>query len=225
MPSTGTPNISDAVIAWMSMPSAKACLQLRDVGDMGEHAQLDLAVVGRDQLVALVGDEGACGSCAPPRCGSGCSAGSARRRTAARSSSRRARRRCGRASSRDGCRPAARRCRSISASTAAAIRGSCAAARGPLRRDPRARCAPVDHCAGRGLLAAGQAHLAEQDVAELLGRADVEALAGELDRSRPRAAPPCANSPESRDSICAVDRDAALLHAREHRHQRRSSRS
>ena len=58
MPSTGTPNISDAVMAWMSTPSAKACLQLRDVGDMGEHAQLDLAVVGRDQLVALVGDEG-----------------------------------------------------------------------------------------------------------------------------------------------------------------------
>ena len=27
-------------------------LQLRNVGDMGEQAQLDLAVVGRDQLVA-----------------------------------------------------------------------------------------------------------------------------------------------------------------------------
>ena len=32
--------------------------QLRDIGDVGEHAQLDLAVVGRDQLVAGIGDEG-----------------------------------------------------------------------------------------------------------------------------------------------------------------------
>jgi hypothetical protein len=40
-------------------PVAEGLLQLRiDVGDMGEHAQLDLAVVGRDQLVALLGDEG-----------------------------------------------------------------------------------------------------------------------------------------------------------------------
>ena len=37
---------------------AKACLQLRDVGDMREHAQLDLAVIGRDDLVARRRDEG-----------------------------------------------------------------------------------------------------------------------------------------------------------------------
>jgi hypothetical protein len=53
----GTPNISEAVIAWMSSPSAKACLSCGDIGDMGEHAQLDLAVVGRDEL-ARFGDEG-----------------------------------------------------------------------------------------------------------------------------------------------------------------------
>ena len=52
MPSTGTPNISDAVIAWMSSAVGEGLAQLRDVGDVGEHAQLDLAVVGRDQLVA-----------------------------------------------------------------------------------------------------------------------------------------------------------------------------
>src|SRR5690606_41703887 len=34
--------------------------QLRDVGDMGQHAQLDLAVVGRDQKIARIGDE--CGA-------------------------------------------------------------------------------------------------------------------------------------------------------------------
>lgn len=32
--------------------------QLRDLGDMGEHAQFDLAVVGREQLVAGCRDEG-----------------------------------------------------------------------------------------------------------------------------------------------------------------------
>ena len=55
-------------------------LQLRDVGHVREHAQLDLAVVGGDQLLARLGDEGACGSRGLPRCGSGCSAGSARSR-------------------------------------------------------------------------------------------------------------------------------------------------
>ena len=33
-------------------------LELRDLGDMRKHAQFDLAIVGRDQLVALFGDEG-----------------------------------------------------------------------------------------------------------------------------------------------------------------------
>ena len=59
MPFTGTPNISDAVIAWMSSPSRNACLQRRDVGDLGEQPQLDLRIVGRDQLVARRRHEGA----------------------------------------------------------------------------------------------------------------------------------------------------------------------
>ena len=58
MPSTGTPNISDAVIAWMSTAIGKCLPQLRDIGDVREHAQFDLAVVGRNQLVALFGNEG-----------------------------------------------------------------------------------------------------------------------------------------------------------------------
>jgi hypothetical protein len=37
----------------MSSPSAKACFSCGDIGHMGEHAQLDLAVVGRDQLASL----------------------------------------------------------------------------------------------------------------------------------------------------------------------------
>ena len=43
----------------MSSPSAKACFSARNVGDMGEQAQLDLGIVGRDQLAARLGDEGA----------------------------------------------------------------------------------------------------------------------------------------------------------------------
>jgi hypothetical protein len=57
MPSTGTPNISEAVMAWMSSPSGRP-LQLGDVADMGQQAQLDLAVVGADQHMAGLGDEG-----------------------------------------------------------------------------------------------------------------------------------------------------------------------
>jgi hypothetical protein len=55
---------------------------------------------------------------------------------------------------------------------------------------------------GLGLLGAGQAHLAEQDVAELLRAADGELLAGELVISSSSRASDWANSPESRDRIC-----------------------
>ena len=53
----------------------EGALQLRDVADVGDEPQLDLAVVGADQHVAGLGDEGAGGSCGPPRCAPGCSAG------------------------------------------------------------------------------------------------------------------------------------------------------
>ena len=59
MPSTGTPKTWLAVMAWMSLPSWKACFEGLDVGDVGEQAQLDLRVVDGEQLVALLGHEGA----------------------------------------------------------------------------------------------------------------------------------------------------------------------
>ncbi len=39
-------------------PFGEGVFQLRDVGHVGQHAQLDLAVVGGDQLHARLGDEG-----------------------------------------------------------------------------------------------------------------------------------------------------------------------
>ena len=39
-------------------PLGEGLLQLRDVGDMGEEPQLDLAVIGRDDLVAFRRHEG-----------------------------------------------------------------------------------------------------------------------------------------------------------------------
>ena len=74
--------------------------------------------------------------------------------------------------------------------------------------------------AGLGLLAAGQAELAEQDVAELLGRADVEALAGELVDLVLEPAELLGELAGQARQRLAVDLDAALLHPRQHRHQR-----
>ncbi len=74
--------------------------------------------------------------------------------------------------------------------------------------------------AGLGLGAAGQPHLAEQDVAELFRRPDREALAGGLVDvllQRRGALREFAGQPAKH---LAVDRDAALFHARQHRHQR-----
>ena len=74
--------------------------------------------------------------------------------------------------------------------------------------------------AGLGLLAAGKPELAEEDVAELLGRADVELLAGELvDLGLDRRRLLREGAGEARKDL-PVDLDAAPLHAREHRHQR-----
>ena len=40
------------------MPSREGLFQGRDVGDVGGQAQLDLAVIGREQHMARLGDEG-----------------------------------------------------------------------------------------------------------------------------------------------------------------------
>ena len=45
-------------MAWMSSAFGEGLAQLRNIGDVGEHAQLDLAVVGGDKLGAGRGDEG-----------------------------------------------------------------------------------------------------------------------------------------------------------------------
>ena len=79
----------------------------------------------------------------------------------------------------------------------------------------------MDHCAGLGLGAAGQLHLAEQDVAELLRAAGIELrIAGELAHlgfQRGAALREFAREPRQH---LAVDRNAAPLHARQHRQQR-----
>ena len=74
--------------------------------------------------------------------------------------------------------------------------------------------------AGRGLLAARQAHLAEQDVAELLGRAEVERRADQLLHLGldPRHALG-EFARQAREHV-AVDRHAALLHPRQRQDHR-----
>ena len=74
--------------------------------------------------------------------------------------------------------------------------------------------------AGLGLGAAGNSHLAEQDVADLLGAADIDRLAGDLLELGfdPRGGlGEIARQPRQH---LAVDRDAAPLHPRQHRDQR-----
>ena len=184
MPSTGTPNISDAVIAWMSRPSLEGLLQLRDVGDVGEQAQLDLAVVGRDQHVARVGDEGRADLAAflgadrdvlQVGIGRGEPAGGRGRQR-------------------------------IAGVDAAGVGVDVAGQRVGVGERQLGELAPVEHgvdqlarvlgqllvggqiveqagarlpLPGLGVLAAGQLQLVEQDLAELLGRAEVELVAGE----------------------------------------------
>ena len=74
--------------------------------------------------------------------------------------------------------------------------------------------------AGLGLGAAGQAHLAEQDVAQLLRAAGIDRRAGELvDLVLEPGLLLRELAGQPRQHL-AVDRDAAPLHARQHRHQR-----
>ena len=154
-------------------------LELRDVGDMREQAQFDLAVIRADELHALGRDEGLADAAAflgadrnvlQVRIGRGEAAGRGRRHR-------------------------------IGRMHAARVRIDVARQRVGIGAAQFRELAPVQHLlrdvvalgrdffqnvgigrprAGLGLLAAGQRELAEQDIAELLGRADVEFLAGEL---------------------------------------------
>ena len=74
--------------------------------------------------------------------------------------------------------------------------------------------------AGLGLLAARQAHLAEQDVAELLGRARIDRLAGKLPDLGLEPHGLLGEIARQPRQHLAVDRNAAPLHAGEHRDQR-----
>src|SRR6516164_3277427 len=70
--------------------------------------------------------------------------------------------------------------------------------------------------AGAGLGAAGQAELAEKDVAELLGRADVESFAGKLVDLGLVAGELLAELARHARQYLPVNLDAAPLHAGEH---------
>ena len=120
-------------------PVGEGLPQRRDVGHMGEHAQLDLAVVGGDQLVALVGHEGLADGAALGRAHRDVLQIRLERRQPPRGGGRQ---RIGGVHAprlRDGCRWAARRYRCFSAWRAGASREPCAAGRGLARQAPRAR--------------------------------------------------------------------------------------
>ena len=193
--------------------------QLRDVGGVGEQAELDLAVVGRDQLHALLGDEGGADAAAflgadrdvlQVRVGGREPAGG------------------GRAERIGGVHPAGLRMDEL--------RQEIGVGRFQLRQ-----LAPVEDAgaelvafggevleharagrpgAGARLGAAGEAELAEQDVAELLGRADVELFAGMLVDLRLVPGELLGELARHARQDLPVDLDAARFHARQHRHQR-----
>jgi hypothetical protein len=73
------------------------------------------------------------------------------------------------------------------------------------------------------LLAAGEPEAAEQHLAQLLGRADVEAAAGQLPDLRFQRARRLANSADSRDRTVRSTSDAFALHVGQHGTSGRSS--
>ena len=165
-------------------------LQLRDIGHMGQHAQFDLAVVGADQLRSGRRHEG--GADLAALLGAHrdvLQIGFGRGETA-----------------RGGCR------HRVAGVDAAGLRVDVARQRVGIGRAQLGQLPPVEHAprqfhalageilqrvgvgrpgAGGRLASAGQAHAAIEHVAQLLGRADVEALARQivdlrLDRRRRR---------------------------------------
>ena len=183
----------------MSSPSRNACFSTGNVGDLGEQPQLDLRIVRRHQLVAGRGDEGAADLAAvlgahrnvlqvrlvrrqPPGGGRGQRVGRVHA-MGLRMDVFRQRVGIGRFQFRD-LPPFQNLLREF------------VALFGEFVEDLR-RGRP---CAGLGLGAAGNAHLAEQDVADLLGAADIDRLAGDSCSSASTRAAVWAKSPDSRDS-------------------------
>ena len=200
-------------------PLGEGLLQGGNVGDMGEDAQLDLAVVGRDQLHALRRDEGAPDLAALLGADRDVLQVRLRRREPPG----------GRRGQRVGGVHAAGR-RIDEAWQRVGVGGFQLGDLPPLEHPRRQLMALggeiLEHArrgrpgAGRRLLAARQAHLAEQNVAELLRRAGVERPAdnpADLVLEPAHALGEIAGEP--REHV-AVDRDAAPLHPRQHRNQR-----
>ena len=200
-------------------PVGEGLAQRRRVGHMGKHAKLDLAVVGRDQPLALLRHEGLADGAAftcthrdvlqirlerrePPRGGGGERVGSVH-----------------------------------APSLGVDVGGQCVGI-GALELGEQA---PVEHLArqlvafggkllerarvgapgaGLGAPAAGETHLVEQDLAELLRRADVEVLAGKLPDLVFEARDGLREIAGERRERRALDPDAGPLHQRQHRRDR-----
>jgi hypothetical protein len=163
----------------MSMPSAKALTQLRDLGDMGEDAQLDLRVVRRHEPMPRRRHEG--GADAPALLGAH------RDVLQVRLGRRQA--------------PGGGRRERVRGVDALRLRMDEARQRIRIGRLELGELTPFEDArrqlvtllgevlehlgtrrpgTGGSLGGAGKAHLAEQDVTELLGRAEVERPAGEF---------------------------------------------
>ena len=175
-------------------------LQRRDVGDVSEKAQFDLAIVGRDELAPLRRDEGAADLA--PRFGADgdvLQIGLRRRQP-----------------------PGGRRGEGVGRMHASRRRVDKARQGVGVGRLEFRQLPPFEHPprqgvtfrrevfedarggrpgAGRRFLAARQAHLAKKDVAELLWRAEIERRADELRHLVLEPRHTCANSPERRDRI------------------------
>ena len=205
MPSTGTPNISEAVDGVDVEAVREGALQLRDVADVGQQPQLDLAVVGADQHVARLGDEGLADLAALLGAHRDVLQVGIVGREPARWWSRPARRRC--APGRCSARPPGpgRRCRCPSAWRAGASRAAARGSAWPWAARSSSTAGVGAPGAGGGLLAAGQAHLAEQHVADLLGAAEVERPADDARAPRPPARP-CAWRSRWRAGAAGPDR-------------------
>ncbi|MBA7476206.1 hypothetical protein ES707_11588 [subsurface metagenome] len=193
--------------------------ELRDVGDLGQQAQFDLRIVGRHQLVAGRGDEGAANLAAV----FGAHGDVLQVRLVRRQPARGGRRqRVGRVHAM-GLRMHVIRQR---IGIGRFQLGNLPPFQNLLREVVALLGEVIEHlcrgrpCAGLGLGAAGKSHLAEDDVAELLRAADIDRLAGELldfglDPRRRLGEV----ARQARQHL-AVDRDAAPLHPRQHRDQR-----
>ena len=186
---------------------------------MGEQAQFDLAVVGGDELAPLRRDEGAADLA--PFLGADrnvLQVGLRRRQAPGRGRGERV----GRVDAAGSRIDEARQSVGVGRLQLGDLppfehaRRQLMALRGEVLEHARGRRPG----AGRGLLAAGQAHLAEQDVAELLRRAGVEGRADDfvdLGLERGHALRELARHARQDG---AVDRDSAPLHARQHLDER-----